>query len=57
MKKNRRKKGMGIEWVTVRRTGSIQVGGMEGEKETEEVKRQKCELVQQRPSNSNISSG
>ena len=57
MKKNRRKKGMGIEWVTVRRAGSIQVGGMEGEKETEEVKRQNCEMVQQRSTNSDISSG
>ena len=35
MKRNRRKQEMGIEWVTVRRVGSIQVGGMEGEKETE----------------------
>ena len=35
MKKNRRKKEMEVEWVTVGRVGSIQVGGMEGEKETE----------------------
>ena len=35
MKKNRRKKEMGIEWVTVGIVGSVQVGGMEGEKETE----------------------
>ena len=41
MKKNRRKKEMGIEWVTVGIVGSIQVGGMEGEKETEKRQRDK----------------
>ena len=30
MKKNRRKKEMGIEWVTVWRVGSIQVKGNGG---------------------------